>query len=381
MSGIFYTAFLSMLRRLWGRAPGDRGRRIREAFVRRTSEDSARLGVWQTPVMYNTEKGEHKMRLGILGTGMMANLLMPAIKKLDFDYVAVLGRRESEEKVKALCRDNGLDAWYLDYEELLGSDVDVIYVALPNDLHWEFAKKALIWGKHVIIEKPVTACLAQLEDLAETAREQRKMIFEAMTIHYLPAYRSLREHLAEIGDVRLMTVNYSKYSSRYDAFRAGRVLPAFDPERAGGAMMDLNVYNVHGAVGLFGKPGSVTYKANMERGIDVSGVLTMDYGAFKVCAAAAKDSNAPASCVIQGTEGYIRIPRPMSQMDGYEIVNNKGEVTEYRPDSQEYRLCYEFKEFQRMIREQDRAGEQAMLDVSLMAAQVMEEARRQVGLK
>lgn len=56
-------------------------------------------------------------------------------------------------------------------------------------------------------------------------------------------------------------------------------------------------------------------------------------------------------------------------------------MTEYRPDSQEYRLCYEFKEFQRMIREQDRAGEQAMLDVSRMAAQVMEEARRQVGLK
>ena len=83
------------------------------------------------------------MKIGILGTGMMAGLLMPVIKKLNFEYVAVLGRRESEEKVRTLCRENGLDEYFLDYEELLGSDVDTIYVALPNDLHWEFARKAL----------------------------------------------------------------------------------------------------------------------------------------------------------------------------------------------------------------------------------------------
>lgn len=320
------------------------------------------------------------MKIGILGTGMMAGLLMPVIKKLNFEYVAVLGRRESEEKVRTLCRENGLDEYFLDYEELLGSDVDTIYVALPNDLHWEFARKALTHGKHVIIEKPVTASLAQLQDLIGTAGKQGKMIFEAMTIHYLPAYRSLKEHLHRIGDIKLMTVNYSKYSSRYDAFRAGQILPAFDPKRAGGAMMDLNVYNVHGAVGLFGKPEKVNYEANIERGIDTSGVLTMDYGTFKVCAAAAKDSNAPAACVIQGTEGCILISGPLSQMDRYQIVDNQGNMTEYRPDSQESRLYHEFVEFQRMIREHDRAGEKEMLDISLTAAGVLEEARRRAGI-
>ena len=77
------------------------------------------------------------MRIGILGAGMMANLLMQTIEKLNFSYVAVLGRKESEEKAKTLCEENKLDTYFLDYDEMLNSDIDTIYVALPNHLHSE----------------------------------------------------------------------------------------------------------------------------------------------------------------------------------------------------------------------------------------------------
>ena len=49
------------------------------------------------------------------------------------------------------------DKVYTDYDELLQSDVDTIYCALPNHLHYEFSKKALENDKNVIIEKPITA--------------------------------------------------------------------------------------------------------------------------------------------------------------------------------------------------------------------------------
>ena len=317
------------------------------------------------------------MKIGILGTGMMANLVMETVKKMDFSYVAVLGRRESEDKVKALCLENGLDGYFLDYDELLDSDVDTIYVALPNHLHYEFGRKALMRGKHVIIEKPVTANAEQLKDLVRTAQIKGVMMFEAMNIHYLPAYRALKDQLWQAGDPKIVSFNYSQYSSRYDAFKDGKILPVFDPMKAGGALMDLNVYNIHAIVGLFGKPWEVRYEANMERGIDTSGVLTLDYGDFKAVAIGAKDCKAPVRCTIQGTKGCFVVPKPMSQMNGYELQLNSGETVEYRVEKPENRLYYEFAEFERIIREKDREKEEEMLKISGIVSEILEEARRQ----
>ncbi len=320
------------------------------------------------------------MRVGILGTGMIVKSLMQTIGKLNFSYTALLGTKETEEETRAMCRENGLDAYFLDYDELLESDVDTVYVALPNHLHAAFAKKALVHDKHVIIEKPVTSNAAQLRELMRIADEHKKMIFEAMNIHYLPAYGSIKENLAQAGTLKVVSLNYSQYSSRYDAFRQGQVLAAFDPKRAGGALMDLNVYNVHAVVGLFGKPKKVAYEANVERDIDTSGILTMDYGDFKVSAIAAKDCKAPVRCTIQGTKGCFVVPKPVNQMDSYELLLNNGETKEYKPENPEHRLYYEFVEFGRMIAQEDWAKQKEMLEVSLTVAEILEEARKQNGI-
>ena len=71
------------------------------------------------------------------------------------------------------------------------------------------------------------------------------MIFEAMNLHYIPAFLSLKEDLKKLGDIKIVSFNYSQYSSRYNAFKEGTILPAFDFHKAGGALMDLNVYNIH----------------------------------------------------------------------------------------------------------------------------------------
>lgn len=320
------------------------------------------------------------MRIGILGTGMIVQSLMQTIKKLNFSYIAVLGTRKSEEKARSLCEEHGLDAYFVDYDQLLAQGVDVVYVALPNHLHAHFAEKALLHDRHVIIEKPVTADAAQLRKLMRIADERNKMIFEAMTIHYLPAFASIRENLAQAGTLKIASLNYSQYSSRYDAFTKGQVLPVFDPKKAGGALMDLNIYNIHAAAGLFGKPKKVTYEANIEREIDTSGVLTLDYGTFKVSAIAAKDCQAPAQCTIQGTKGCFVIPKPVSQMDGYDLLLNHGEVKSYRQEAPKHRLYYEFMEFQRMIQEKDWAKQREMLQISLIASEILDEARKQNGI-
>lgn len=178
----------------------------------------------------------------------------------------------------------------------------------------------------------------------------------------------------------IVSFNYSQYSSRYDAFKRGEVLAAFDPKRAGGALMDINVYNIHAAVGLFGRPESIRYEANVERDIDTSGIMTMDYGKFKLSAIGAKDCKAPVRCTIQGTEGCIVIAKPVNQMESFELILNDGTTAEYKTEHPEHRLYYEFVEFQKMMETEDWERHDQMLAVSLAAAEILEEGRRQNGI-
>ncbi len=320
------------------------------------------------------------MKLGILGTGMIVQEVLQMINRLNLEEVYILGTEKSMEKTKDLCCKYHLDGYYFDYEEMLHADIDTVYVALPNFLHYEFAKKALQHGKHVIIEKPVTVNADELEQLIELANEKNVIILEAMNIHYLPAFQSLKEKVGTLGNIKIVSFNFSQYSSRYDAFKKGEILPVFDYKKAGGALMDINVYNVHAIVGIFGKPDKVQYLANVERSIDTSGILMLDYGSFKAAAIGAKDCQAPVVSTIQGEKGYIKIDGPVNQLRKYEITKLGEHGAPCRFDQEEHRLFYEFREFIRIIEERDFVKAEEMLEVSRVAVRIMQQARRQQGI-
>lgn len=318
------------------------------------------------------------MRLGVLGTGVMVRDFLQTVDLTTFDDIVILGRKENEEKVKNMCQEFGLSEYYLDYDQMLAQDMDTIYIALPNHLHASFGKKALLAGKHVIVEKPATATLEELRELCQIAKDQKRMLIEAMSIPFLPAYQKMKLDMEKLGPMKIVSLNFSQYSRRYDAFRRGEILPVFDPKQAGGALMDLNVYNIHAAVGLFGRPQSVHYAANMERGIDTSGILLMDYGTFKVAAIGAKDCSAPLSSTFQGEKGCIRVTSSLSRMSSYEFISNEGETDVYQVPDAKDRLCYEFQIIQDMIRDENWAVEEELLERSLIVSEILDEARRQI---
>lgn len=320
------------------------------------------------------------MKMGILGTGMIVKDLLTTIDELEFEELAILGTEATREETEGLARQYGIETCYYDYEDMLHSGLDTIYVALPNFLHYSFAKKALEAGKNVILEKPGTANADEFEELRALAGEKDKLLIEAMTTHYLPAYRGIREDLGKLGDIRIVSVNYSQYSSRYDSFKQGEVLPAFDPKKAGGALMDLNVYNLHFVVGLFGKPNAVAYHANIQRGIDTSGIMVLEYDGFQAVCIGAKDCKAPVLSSIQGDEGNILVHIPVNQMQAYEINKNTGEGREKNFNEGKHRMYYEFCEFIRMVDTHDRKKAEEMLETSITVARIMQEGRRQEGI-
>lgn len=319
------------------------------------------------------------MKLGILGTGMIVKDVMRTYHEFDVDETYILGTKQTQEETENLVKEYQLTGTYYDYEEMLKSDIDTIYCALPNHLHYSFSKKALKAGKHVIIEKPITSHPRELEELIRLADEKKLMIFEAMNIHYLPSFLSLKEDIQKVGNIKIVSFNHSQYSSRYNAFKEENILSAFDYHKSGGALMDLNVYNISALIGLFGAPLNNQYYANIDKSIDTSGIMTLDYGSFKAVAIAAKDCKAPVMNTIQGDQACIVINTPLSQMISYTIHYNDGTI-ETKNFEDVHRLSYEFKEFIRMIKEKDYQKQQAMLKLSLEISRVMKKGRDQQGI-
>ncbi|WP_032091837.1 Gfo/Idh/MocA family protein [Necropsobacter rosorum] len=317
------------------------------------------------------------MKLGIVGTGMIVQDLMQIMPAIRLARRAIFGR--DREKTQALAQQNGIEQCFFDYDAMLASDLDTIYIALPNHLHFDFARRALMADKHVILEKPITSNYAQFRQLRELARARHKILLEAVTVHYLPAYQAIKQKMPDLGEIKIVSLNYSQYSSRYDRFKAGDILPAFDAQKSGGALMDLNVYNLHFAVGLFGAPQSCIYAANIARGIDTSGILLLDYGRFKAVCIGAKDCAAPVQLSIQGEQGCISVPMPANAMNRFSLSDNRGNTQEYCFEPQ-HRMLYEFQQFVRIIDQQDDAFAEHMLDLSDTVCRLLEQARRQQGI-
>ena len=145
--------------------------------------------------------------------------------------------------------------------------------------------------------------------------------------------------------------------------------------------MDLGVYNISYIVGLFGEPNQVHYTANMERNIDTSGILTMDYSGFKAVSIAAKDCGAPARYVIQGTKGYILQKSTANRCGGVTFHPNEGKEEHYNLNGGRPRQAAEFEAFARAMETGDQELCTRMQDTSIAVSRVLTVARRTAGVR
>jgi predicted dehydrogenase len=301
----------------------------------------------------------------------------------DIDVVSIGSTPNGKERLKALSEKYSIAEVYYDSAELINStEADVIYVAVPNHLHYKYVKLALLCGKSVICEKPFCSNIDELRELIKIADERGLYLFEAISNQYYPNYDKVRELLPYLGDIKLVEMNYTQYSRRYAAFRAGEMPPVFDISKSGGVLMDLNVYNIHFIVGLFGKPNKVSYAANIIRSVDTSGALVMKYPGFVATAIAAKDCCAPCRISIQGDKGYIFSESPSNVFDRFVYCPLDGEPKSFVLNNVEpsQRLYYELRVFCDMIASNDMSLCKARLAQSLTVQQILDEARDDAGI-
>lgn len=295
------------------------------------------------------------MKISIAGTGKIVGEVLQMIHKEFAGKIEVTGiysREHSVEHAIDLCQAYAQTGFvYTDYERMLQeAEADYVYIANANHVHHEYAMKAMMAGKNVIVEKPIAVDRVQTEELIDTAIQRCVYCLPAFSLLYMPLFRQLQELVPQLGTIRMIHCNFAQRSSRYDRYLRGELTPVFDPAMAGGTLADLNVYNLCFMIALFGPPRTVRYECNRGfNGIDTSGTLLCHYPTSIATLSASKDSNGLSYGCIQGENGYIEVHGSVSILDSFTLHLNGKEPITYKSDSSRHRLSYEFQEFLALV--------------------------------
>lgn len=317
------------------------------------------------------------MKLATIGTGFIVDHFLSSAQQVEgIELYAVYSRKE--ETGRGLADKYNIGKVYTDLEEMLAdTDIDCVYVASPNSLHYEHSLKALRAQKHVICEKPFTSTVKQFEELVQSAKENKVFLMEAIITQHLPNLAFIKEHMQELGTLRMIQCNFSQYSSRYPAFLQGEQPNVFNPAFSGGALADINIYNLHFCVSLFGKPKTVHYYPNIaHNGIDTSGTAILLYDGFQAVCIGCKDTRSKNIAQIQGESGYMVVDGPTSIMtNGVTLYCGKEELHE-NINEYTYAMTYEIQDFVKMLQENDTAKCDAYLEESRAVMEVYEALRK-----
>lgn len=323
------------------------------------------------------------MKIGIAGNGKIVTDFMEAVKEVEeIEVIAICCREKSIDKGRKFAADYNFNKVYTNYEDMLNDkEIDFIYIALPNSLHYEYTKRALEYNKNVICEKPFTSTLKECNKLCNIAKRKGLFLFEAITTIHNPNFKFIQDNLNKIGEIKLISCNFSQYSSRYDSFLQGEVPIVFNPEFSGGALFDLNVYNIYFVYKLFGKPQKVNYNANKAfNGIDTSGIVTMKYKDFNASCIGAKDCNSENKIYIQGTKGYIKLTGGSNECKSVSICLNNKEPENYNKLYSKNRMIYELESFRDIFNSKDYDKCYEYLHYTKEVMEILIEAKNDAGI-
>ncbi len=320
------------------------------------------------------------VRFGIIGTNAITERFIDAASEIeDFVLTAVYSR--TEERAKAFAQKYGMNATFTDLESMARSnEIDAVYIASPNSFH---AKQAIIYmkhGKHVLCEKPIASNSNELEKMINVAKMNKVLLMEALLTTFLPNFQVVKDNLDKIGTIRRYFASYCQYSSRYDTFKQGTILNAFNPTLSNGALVDIGIYCVYPLVTLFGEPESVKANAIMlSSGVDGEGSLLLGYKDMEAVIMYSKISNSYIPSEIQGENGSIIIDK-INNIKKVEIHYNDGTVEDLTKPQKGNSMYYEAKEFIELIKNNHVESSINSYNNSKITAKILETAREQIGL-
>ncbi|WP_078553963.1 Gfo/Idh/MocA family protein [Bacillus alkalicellulosilyticus] len=321
------------------------------------------------------------IRFGVIGTNWITDRFIEAAQHHpDFQLTAVYSR--TEEKAIEFAAKYDLPFLFTNLEEMAESlEIDAVYIASPTSLHAEQAIMFMKYGNHVICEKPIASNTTEIKKMIEAAQTYGVLLMEAVKQTHQPTFKSIQQHLHKIGDIRHASFSYCQYSSRYDKYKEGTILNAFNPTFSNGSLMDIGIYGVYPAVSLFGLPQDIQATGLLlDSGVDGNGSLLLSYPDLHVAITHSKISNSYLPSEIQGEKGSIIIDT-LHTLEKVEIRYNDGRTEDITITEEFPSMYYEAKEFIDLIKAEKTESTVNSFARSYGTMAILDEARRQIGLQ
>ncbi len=314
------------------------------------------------------EESQDVYRIGIIGGGRIANRFVPETKVVNgADVVAVLDSVATE--AEQFAQKYGIEA-YTDFDAF-EKKVDVVYIASPHLTHYDFIRRSLLAGKHVLCEIPFTLKKDEALELYRLAEEKNLVLMEASKTAFCPAFGHIVTLIKSgiIGDVVDVKASLSKM-----------VEPPtreLDAEQAGGAMTEHAPLTVMAIIKLLGIDWKdINFHTKRENGVDIytKGVINYPHAtsSFTLGIGVKTEGN----LVISGTKGYVYVPAPWWLTSYFEVryedqTKNKKYFYSYDGEG----LRYEIQEFFSMIVNDRRSCYKLRRRESVAIAEIIEKYR------
>ena len=256
------------------------------------------------------------MKIGVLGTAEIAfRRFLPALQKCEGIEYAGVASRTSEKGRKFKVTFGG--EIYPSYDALLeDQSIDAVYVPLPPALHYEWGRKVLEHGKHLLMEKPFTTSLTETKELLHLAEEKRLAVHENYMFLYHSQLAWIKEqiHSGVLGEVRLIRTAFGFPFRGTNDFR-------YNKDLGGGALLDCGGYPLRLVVELLGPETSLTTaRLNMGRELEVDlyGSATLENSAGQVAQLSfGMDNSYKCELEVWGSKGCLLAPRIFTAPAGF----------------------------------------------------------------
>ena len=189
------------------------------------------------------------IRWGLIGAGWIATkAIAPAMHAAPNAIVQAVASRDPKrsQSLNPITIHNS-------YEALINDPlVDAVYISLPNHLHCEWSVKALNAGKHVLCEKPFAMNVAEVETMVQAARDNNRILVEAVSSMWHPRIVQLVEHVrnGNIGELISINSSFTFPAEIEGNYRNSSAM-------GGGALYDVGVYPLHAIAALIGDDAKV----------------------------------------------------------------------------------------------------------------------------
>lgn len=316
-----------------------------------------------------------KLNWGILGTGWIAHEMGEALNRAHGEIYAVCDT--TLEKAQKYAQEFNVTKAYGSADEMIKDEnIDIVYIATPHNLHYQFLIQSLKAGKHVFCEKAITVNSNQLEEAVAIAKEKNLVICDGVTLFHMPLFKKLKEIVdsGAIGKVKMVQVNFGS-CKEYDINNR-----FFSKELAGGALLDIGVYATSFArYFMSSKPNTVLTTANyFETGVDeTSGIILRNPEGEMAVIALTMRAKQPKRGVVAGEKGYIEVNNYPRGDKATITYTEDGRVEVIEAGNTEFALDYEVQDMENYINNND--GKQNLTYIRDVMA-TLTEIRSQWGM-